>query len=159
MGNIFWLTLCRVLRFSWRSSRLLLFQLVAVPRWWGSVLPGEHRPVTLFAPRLRFRYDDRQPAGAARVERWQHALVTRTVRVVVDYSTAGVLTIGTTPLFPSRVLTIDVIVAERWRKCALSRVHSRRTELNWRAPSWPSYTTRYWSRASASRSWTPVREL
>ena len=27
------------------------------------------------------------------------------------------------------------------------------TELNWPAPSWPSYTTRYWSRASASRSW------
>jgi len=30
-------------------------------------------------------------------------------------------------------------------------VHSKRTELNWPAPSWPSYTTRYWSRAS--RSW------
>jgi len=26
-------------------------------------------------------------------------------------------------------------------------------ELNWPAASWPSYTTRYWSRASASRSW------
>jgi len=27
------------------------------------------------------------------------------------------------------------------------------TELNWPAPSWPCYTTRYWSRTSASRSW------
>ena len=32
-------------------------------------------------------------------------------------------------------------------------VHSSRTEVNWTAPSWPSYTTRYWSHASASRSW------
>ena len=27
------------------------------------------------------------------------------------------------------------------------------TELNWPATCWPSYTTRYWSHASASRSW------
>ena len=45
---------------------------------------------------------------------------------------------------------------------------TNRTELKWTAPCWPSYTTRYWSRASASRSWlaihgcsarTAVREL
>jgi len=35
----------------------------------------------------------------------------------------------------------------------LSRVHSRRTELNWSARSWPNYIPRYWSRASAARSW------
>ena len=32
-------------------------------------------------------------------------------------------------------------------------VHGGLTELNWPATSWPSYTTRYWSRALASQSW------
>jgi len=30
------------------------------------------------------------------------------------------------------------------------------TDLTWPAPSWPSYTPRHWSRASASRSWLAV---
>ena len=43
-----------------------------------------------------------------------------------------------------------------WRCELVLRECSQRTnwtELNWPAPSWPSYTTRYWSHASASRSW------
>jgi len=40
-----------------------------------------------------------------------------------------------------------------WRQCNnVQGLHSGRTELNWPAPSWPSNTTRHWSRALASRS-------
>jgi len=39
----------------------------------------------------------------------------------------------------------------------LTKSSSQRTsELNWLAPSWPSYTRRYWSRASAWRCWLAV---
>jgi len=58
-----------------RSPSMLLFQLVAVPGWRRKVLAGKYWSVALYAPRLRFRDHDREPAGTFPVERWKHDMV------------------------------------------------------------------------------------